>query len=113
MKPYIEFFLKFDLSNRLSKRDVSKNDIQIVLLSLCPFDHLPGEIIRTRKNEFIVRVFFTETQYLETAYRHLEGKMEELRDSLNLSVHNLGGEVKDAQVGVLSTTDVIEVKNYS
>jgi len=107
MKPYIEFLLEFDTY----PTSVSKNDIQMILLCLCPFDHLPGEIIRMRKNKFKVRIFFTETQYLETAYRQLEGKMEEMRDQLDLSVHDMGGMVKDASVGVLSTSKRLELSS--
>ncbi|WP_455462966.1 hypothetical protein [Candidatus Hodarchaeum mangrovi] len=102
MKPYIEFVLNFSRYYR----SVSEDKIYMVLLSGCPFDHLPNELIRTDRNKFRLRIFFRETQSLEIAYRQLEGKMEELRDQLDLIFHCYG-KVEDAHAGVLNTTDAI------
>jgi len=73
----------------------------MLLLTLCPFDHLPSELIRKGRKGYILRLFFPETEYLETAYRDLEGKLEELQDQLTMAIHYQGGKVIEAHVGVL------------
>ena len=74
----------------------------MLLLTICPFDHLPSELIRKGKKGYILRLFFPEMEYLEEAYRELEGKMEELQDQLTMAIYHHGGEVIEAHVGVLS-----------
>ena len=73
----------------------------MLLVTICPFDHLPTELIREGKKGYILRLFFPETEYLETAYRELEGKLEELQDQLTMAIHCQGGKVIEAHVGVL------------
>jgi hypothetical protein len=74
----------------------------MILLTICPFDHLPSELIKKGTKGYILRLFFPETEYLEKAYRELEGKMEELQDQLTMAIHHQGGKVTKAHVGVLS-----------
>ena len=95
MQPYIEFSLRF-------KTRISRGRFMMLLLTICPFDHLPSELIRKGKTGYILRLFFPETEYLETAYRELEGKLEELEDQLTMAIHHQGGRVIKSHVGVLS-----------
>jgi len=93
MKPYITFTLDF-------KQHISKDSLLQSLLSICPFDHLPREIRKIRDTKsFEIQVFFSEVEYLELIYGHLEKKSVEMVQLLN---NGTCGKVSNVEIGIVS-----------
>jgi hypothetical protein len=101
MIPFIEFILEF--SNR-----TSLSTIQMMLVNICPFDHLPRTILKENSKHFSLKVYFPETEYLEKCYDELEMKKKEL--TLLLTQNYDPFKVNEAEIGIITQSEYEKAK---
>ena len=70
------------------------------MLNICPFDHLPRKIKKTKGNYvYDIQVFFQDVEFLESVHQHLEKQAEEMERLLNTSTC---GKVTNVDIGVVT-----------
>lgn len=101
MIPFIEFTLEFSRKTPIS-------EIQLLLMRICPFDHLPRTITRKNSTHFSLKVYFPEPEYLEKCYDELEVKEKEL--TLLLKQNYVCFEVNKAEIGIITQSEYEKAK---